>query len=96
MEKDRQELLRKLVDIQYTRNDMAMDRGNFRVRGDTIDIYPAGAENAVRSGCLRNEVESIKEINAVTGEIIGIRNHVAIYPASPQYVTGKENIECRA
>ncbi len=92
MEKDRQELLRKLVDIQYTRNDMAMDRGNFRVRGDTIDIYPAGAENAVRIELFGDEVESIKEINAVTGEIIGIRNHVAIYPAS-QYVTSKENIE---
>ena len=62
MEKDRQELLRKLVDIQYTRNDMAMDRGNFRVRGDTIDIYPAGAENAVRIELFGDEVESIKEI----------------------------------
>lgn len=92
MEKDRQELIRKLVDIQYTRNDMAMDRGNFRVRGDTIDIYPAGAENAVRIELFGDEVESIKEINVVTGEIIGIRNHVAIYPAS-QYVTSKENIE---
>ena len=92
MEKDRQELLRKLVDIQYTRNDMAMERGNFRVRGDTIDIYPAGAENAVRIELFGDEVETIKEINPVTGEIIGIRNHVAVYPAS-HYVTSKENIE---
>ena len=92
MEKDRQELLRKLVDIQYTRNDIAMERGDFRVRGDTIDIYPAGAENAVRIELFGDEVETIKEINPVTGEIIGIRNHVAVYPAS-HYVTSKENIE---
>ena len=92
MEKDRQELMRKLVDIQYIRNDIAMERGNFRVRGDTIDIYPAGAENAVRVELFGDEVESIKEINPVTGEMVGIRNHVAIYPAS-HYVTSKENID---
>ena len=89
MEKDRQELMRKLVDIQYTRNDIAMDRGNFRVRGDTVDIYPAGAENAVRIELFGDEVETIKEINPVTGEIVGLRNHVAIYPAS-HYVTTPE------
>ena len=92
MEKDRQELLRKLVDIQYTRNDLAFERGNFRVRGDTVDIYPAGAENAVRIELFGDEVETIKEINPVTGEILGLRNHVAVYPAS-HYVTSKENIE---
>jgi len=92
MEKDRQDILRKLVDIQYTRNDMAFDRGNFRVRGDIVDIYPAGAENAVRIEMFGDEIETIKEINPVTGEIIGLRNHVAIYPAS-HYVTSKENIE---
>ncbi len=92
MEKDRQEILRKLVDIQYARNDMVLERGNFRVRGDTIDIHPAGAENAVRIEMFGDEIETIKEINPVTGEIAGIRNHVAIYPAS-HYVTSKENIE---
>ena len=92
MEKDRNEMLRKLVDIQYTRNDMGFDRGTFRVRGDTIDIYPAGAENAVRVELFGDEVESIKEINPVTGEILGLRNHVAIYPAS-HYVTSPEKIE---
>ena len=92
MEKDRQELLRKLVDIQYTRNDMAFERGTFRVRGDTIDVYPAGAENAVRIELFGDEVESIKEMNTITGEILGLRNHVAIYPAS-HYVTSPENIE---
>ena len=92
MEKDRHELLRKLVDIQYTRNDMAFERGSFRVRGDTLDIYPAGAENAVRIELFGDEVESIKEINPITGEILGLRKHVAIYPAS-HYVTSPENIE---
>ena len=92
MEKDRQEILRKLVDIQYTRNDMVLDRGNFRVRGDIVDVFPAGAENAVRIEMFGDEIETIKEINPVTGEIVGLRNHVAIYPAS-HYVTSKENIE---
>lgn len=92
MERDRQELLRKLVDIQYTRNDVAFERGNFRVRGDTIDIHPAGAENAVRVELFGDEVERIKEINPVTGEVVGLRNHVAIYPAS-HYVTSPEKIE---
>ena len=92
MEKDRQEILKKLVDIQYTRNDMVLDRGNFRVRGDVLDIYPAGAENAVRIEMFGDEIETIKEINPITGEILGLRNHVAIYPAS-HYVTSKENIE---
>lgn len=92
MEKDRQDLLRKLVDIQYTRNDTAFERGNFRVRGDTVDIHPAGSENAVRIEMFGDEVETIREINPVTGEIIGLRNHVAIYPAS-HYVTSPEKIE---
>ncbi|MBE6031147.1 MAG: excinuclease ABC subunit UvrB [Clostridiales bacterium] len=92
MEKPRQEILRKLVDIQYTRNDMGFERGSFRVRGDIIDIYPSGAENAVRVELFGDEIETIKEINPVTGEIIGLRNHVAIYPAS-HYVTSKENME---
>lgn len=92
MEKERQDILRRLVDIQYTRNDMGFTRGTFRVRGDIIDIYPAGAENAVRVELFGDEVETIKEINPVTGEIIGLRNHVAVYPAS-HYVTTKENIE---
>ncbi len=92
MEKERYELLRKLVDIQYTRNDIAFARGNFRVRGDTIDIYPAGAERAVRVEMFGDEVEKIKEINPITGEITGLRNHVSIFPAS-HYVTSKENME---
>ncbi|MBN7773894.1 excinuclease ABC subunit UvrB [Clostridium aminobutyricum] len=92
MEKNRHDILRKLVDIQYTRNDLGFARGCFRVRGDIIDVYPAGAENAVRVELFGDEIESIKEINPITGEIIGLRNHVAIYPAS-HYVTSKENTE---
>ncbi|MCI5688900.1 MAG: excinuclease ABC subunit UvrB [Emergencia sp.] len=92
MEKPRNEILRKLVDIQYTRNDLEFERGTFRVRGDIIDIFPAGSDKAVRIELFGDEVESIKEMNPLTGEILGLRNHIAIYPAS-HYVTSKENME---
>ncbi len=92
MEKSRNDILRKLVDIQYERNDLELNHGSFRVRGDIIDIFPAGAQNPVRVELFGDEVESIKEINALTGEIIGIRNHVAVFPAS-HYVTSKESME---
>ena len=92
MTKPRKDILRKLVDIQYVRNDMAFERGSFRVRGDVIDIYPAGAESAVRVELFGDEVESIKEMNPVTGEIIGLRNYIAVYPAS-HYVTSPEKME---
>lgn len=92
MEKPRKDILRKLVDIQYTRNDLAFERGTFRCRGDIIDVFPAGENNAVRIELFGDEVESIKEMNPVTGEIIGVRNHVAIYPAT-HYVTSPENLE---
>ena len=92
MEKSRKEILRKLVDIQYTRNDMAFERGTFRVRGDTIDIYPAGSESAVRVELFGDEIDTIREMNPVTGEITGARDHIAIYPAS-HYVTSPEKME---
>ena len=92
MEKSRKEILRKLVDIQYTRNDMAFERGTFRVRGDTIDKYPAGSESAVRVELFGDEIDTIKEMNPVTGEITGARDHIAIYPAS-HYVTSPEKME---
>ena len=92
MEKNRNEILRKLVDIQYGRNDISFERGTFRVRGDVIDIFPSGSDKAIRIELFGDEIESIKEMNPVTGEIIGIRNHIAIYPAS-HYVTSKENLE---
>ena len=92
MEIPRQELLRRLVDIQYTRNDLAFERGPFRVRGDTIDIYPAGSDTAVRVELFGDEIDTIKEMNPLTGEILGLRNHIAVWPAS-HYVTSKENLE---
>jgi excinuclease ABC subunit B len=92
MQRDRNELLHKLVDIQYSRNDLNFVRGTFRVRGDIIDVYPAGAEKAVRIELFGDEIEKIKEINPLTGEILGLRNHVSIFPAS-HYVTSKENME---
>jgi excinuclease ABC subunit B len=91
-EKNRQEMLRKLVEIQYNRNDLSFERGAFRVRGDIVDIFPAGAESAIRVEFFGDEIEAIKEINPLTGEILGIRNHVSIYPAS-HYVTSKENVD---
>jgi excinuclease ABC subunit B len=91
-EKNRQEMLRKLVDIQYNRNDLAFERGSFRVRGDIVDIFPAGSESAIRVEFFGDEIETLKEINPLTGEILGIRNHVSIFPAS-HYVTSKENVE---
>ena len=92
MEKPRKEILRRLVDIQYTRNDMDFARGTFRVRGDTIDIYPAGEDNAARVELFGDEVDTIKEFNPVTGEIIGKLNHLAVFPAS-YYVTPPDRME---
>ena len=92
MEKSRRDILRKLVDLQYTRNDVDFTRGSFRVRGDIIDIYPAGDDSAVRVELFGDEIDTIKEMNPVTGEILGLRNHISIYPAS-HYVTSPENME---
>jgi excinuclease ABC subunit B len=87
MEKERNEILRKLVDIQYQRNDINFTRGTFRVRGDVIEIFPISrSEQAVRVEFFGDEIERIREIDVVTGEIIGEREHVAIFPAS-HYVT---------
>lgn len=92
MELPRREILRQLVDIQYTRNDIDFDRGSFRARGDIIDIYPAGADHAIRVELFGDEIESLKEMNPVTGEITGLRSHVSVFPAS-HYVTSRENME---
>lgn len=92
MLKERNEILRKLIDIQYSRNDLTFERSTFRVRGDTIDIYPAGSESAVRIEMFGDEIESIKEMNPLTGEIYGLRDHIAIFPAS-HYVTAPEKME---
>jgi excinuclease ABC subunit B len=90
-ERNRRDILMKLVDIQYTRNDMSFERGNFRVRGDIIDVFPAGEDNAIRIELFGDEVESIYEMNPLTGEIIAKRNHIAVFPAS-HYVTSKEHM----
>ena len=92
MEKSRMDILRELTDIQFTRNDIGFERGTFRVRGDIIDIIPAGSENAVRIELFGDEIDSIKELNPLTGEVIATRNHVAIFPAS-HYATSKENMQ---
>ena len=92
MEIERMELLRKLTDIQYTRNDIDFQRGSFRARGDVIDIYPAGGEEAVRVEMFGDEIESIREINPVTGEVTGTRSHISIFPAS-HYITSREDME---
>ncbi len=92
IQKSRQEILRKLVDIQYTRNEMGFERGTFRARGDVIDIFPQGADSAVRVELFGDEIESIRELNFVTGEVMAKRDHIAIFPAS-HYVTTKENME---
>ena len=91
MEMDRMQLLRKLTDIQYTRNDMDFQRGSFRARGDIVDIYPAGGEEAVRVELFGDEIESIREIDPLTGEITGTRSHISIFPAS-HYITSREDM----
>jgi excinuclease ABC subunit B len=90
--KDRDEILRKLVDIQYERNDINFTRGTFRVRGDIIEIFPAAyGERAVRVELFGDEVERIIEIDTITGEVLSERKHIAIYPAS-HYVTSRDNM----
>ena len=90
---DRQDILRKLVEIQYNRNDIAFERGTFRVRGDVIEVIPASyTEKGIRIELFGDEVDSITEIDALTGEVIDKRSHVAIFPAS-HYVTSRENLE---
>jgi excinuclease ABC subunit B len=92
MEKSRHEILRKLVDNQYTRNDAGFARGNFRVRGDVVDIFPVGGDSAVRVELFGDEIETIKEINPLTGEITAIRNHISVFPAS-HYVTSRDKLD---
>ena len=92
-QRDRDELLKKLVEIRYERNDMAFDRNMFRVRGDTVEIYPAYAHGkAVRVEFFGDGIDRISEINTVTGQVTNNISHVAIYPAS-HYVTTAEKME---
>jgi excinuclease ABC subunit B len=93
MVKDRDEVLRKLIDIQYDRNDINFVRGTFRVRGDIVDIFPAASsDKAIRIEYFGDEIERILEIDSLTGKIIGERQHVFIYPAS-HFATTKEKLE---
>ncbi|MBR2627968.1 MAG: excinuclease ABC subunit UvrB, partial [Peptococcaceae bacterium] len=90
---DRDEILRKLVEIQYERNDVNFHRGTFRVRGDIIEILPANAsERAIRVEMFGDEVDRIAEIDVVTGHVLGLRNHVSIYP-NTHYATDPEYMD---
>ena len=92
MEKDRDEVIRELIDIQYTRNDMDFQRGTFRVRGDVVEIFPANyGETAVRVEFFGDEVDRITEIDVLTGEIKSRLEHIAVFPAS-HYVVAPEKI----
>lgn len=93
MEKSRNEILHRLVDIQYQRNDLNFVRGTFRVRGDVVEIFPAShGEQAVRVELFGDEIERITEINVLTGEIVGERDHIAIFPAS-HFVTHEDTMK---
>lgn len=93
IQKSRDEILRRLIEIQYMRNDMNFTRNTFRVRGDIIEVMPAYEfERAYRIELFGDEIERIGEVNALTGEILGYRNHLTIYPAS-HYVTPKDKLE---
>lgn len=90
---ERNALLKQLVSIQYDRNDIDFSRGTFRVRGDVVEIYPIGGErNALRIEFFGDEIDRIREIDTVTGTVIGERNHVVIFPAS-HFVTGEERLK---
>ena len=93
MQKKRDEILRKLINMQYTRNEIDFKRGTFRAKGDTIEIYPSDEnEKAIRVELWGDEVEKISEINPLTGKVIGLRNHVMIFPNS-HYVTTNSKME---
>lgn len=93
MEIERNQLLRKLVDIQYDRNDLNFIRGTFRVRGDVVEIFPASRdEHCLRVEFFGDEIDRIREVDALTGEVLGDREHVAIFPAS-HFVTREEKMK---
>ncbi len=93
MNKSREDVMRKLISMQYTRNELDFKRGTFRAKGDVLEIYPSSqSESAVRIEFWGDEVEKINEINPLTGKVIGLRSHILVPPAS-QYVTSKEKLE---
>ena len=93
MERDRDEVIRKLIDIQYTRNDMDFHRGTFRVRGDVVEIFPASAtDRALRVEFFGDEVDRIQEIDVLTGDAISQLEHMVVFPAS-HYVVSQDKME---
>lgn len=93
MIKDRDEVIGKLIDIQYDRNDIDFKRGTFRVHGDVLEVFPAGSgENIIRVEFFGDEIDRITEVDSLTGEIKNELNHIVIFPAS-HYVVSKENME---
>ncbi|MBV2365234.1 excinuclease ABC subunit UvrB [Streptomonospora sp. NEAU-YY374] len=92
MEIDRDDLLRRLVQMQYTRNDMAFTRGTFRVRGDTVEIIPVYEELAIRIEMFGDEIERLLTLHPLTGEVLGEADHMYLFPAS-HYVAGPERME---
>lgn len=93
MEKERNQLLRDLVDVQYERNDIDFKRGTFRVRGDVVEIFPASRdERCIRIEFFGDEIDRIREVDALTGEVLSDREHVAIFPAS-HFVTREEKMK---
>ncbi|MBP1890414.1 excinuclease ABC subunit B [Clostridium moniliforme] len=93
MEKDRDEIIKKLIEIQYERNDIDFSRGTFRVRGDSLDIIPASSSNkGIRVEFFGDEIDRIREFDVLTGKIIGERNHAQIYPAS-HFAASKEVLD---
>nr|WP_205774521.1 excinuclease ABC subunit UvrB [Alkalicoccus luteus] len=92
-ERERNDLLRQLVDVQYTRNDIDFQRGTFRVRGDVVEIFPASRdEHCLRVEFFGDEIDRITEVDALTGEVLGERQHAAIFPAS-HFVTREEKLQ---
>ena len=93
MRRERDDVLRALVNIQYERNDFEFARGTFRVRGDVLEVFPAYAgDKAVRVEFFGDEIERISEINVVTGEILSVREHIAIFPAT-HYATSRDKVD---
>ena len=88
MLKSRDEILRKLVEIQYDRGDIDFSRGKFRVRGDVVEVYPAGSDGIIRIEFFGDEIEKISEVDYVTGKVVASRSHVSIFPASHYVTTG--------
>ena len=93
MQVDRDKVLKKLINMQYSRNEIDFKRGTFRAKGDIVEIYPSDqSESAIRVEFWGDEIEKVSEINPLTGKTIGLREHVMVFPNS-HYVTSKDKME---